>query len=159
MKLAIASDHAGVKLKKLILEHLAARGGCDVQDFGAFDEAPSDYPDYARKVAGSLLSGAAERGILVCGSGVGMNVAANKYPGVRAAVIDGVETARQSRAHVDTNVAVFGERQISFEKALPALDAWLDTAFEGGRHKRRVDKIREIEREVYGSRSENTTKS
>ena len=159
MKLAIASDHAGVKLKRLILDHLAARGGFDVQDFGAFDDAPSDYPDFARKVAGSLLSGAADRGILVCGSGVGMSVAANKYPGVRAAVIDGVETARQSRAHVDTNVAVFGERQISSETALPALDAWLDTGFEGGRHKRRVDKIREIEREVYGHNGNDNTES
>ncbi len=157
MKLSIASDHAGVKLKRFLMDHLAGRGGFDVHDFGAFDASPSDYPDDARKVAESLLSGAAERGILVCGSGVGMCVAANKYPGVRAAVIDGVETARQARAHVDTNVAVFGERQIATDKALPALDAWLDTAFEGGRHKRRVDKISDIEREVCGHDGKNTS--
>jgi len=159
VKLAIASDHAGVRLKREILAHLAKRGDLDVQDFGAYDESPSDYPDYARKVAESLLSGAAERGILVCGSGVGMSVAANKYPGVRAAVIDDVETARQSRAHVDANVAVFGERLVSTEIALRALDAWLDTAFEGGRHKRRVDKIREIEREVNGHNGGNNSES
>ncbi|MDP3937818.1 MAG: ribose 5-phosphate isomerase B [Deltaproteobacteria bacterium] len=157
MKLAIASDHAGVNLKQLLMDHLAGRGGFDVHDFGVFDASPSDYPDYARKVAESLLSGASERGILVCGSGVGMSVAANKYPGIRAAVIDGVDTARQARAHVDTNVAVFGERQITADKALPALDAWLDTAFEGGRHKRRVDKISEIEREVRGHDGKNNS--
>jgi ribose 5-phosphate isomerase B len=150
MRLAIASDHAGVKLKGLIVNHLAGRRGLEVQDLGAYDEAPSDYPDYAAKVARSLLSGASDRGILVCGSGVGMSVAANKFPGVRAAVIDSLETARQSRAHVDANVAVFGERQIDASLALPALDVWLETDFEGGRHERRVGKIREIEREVCG---------
>ncbi|MFQ5457006.1 MAG: ribose 5-phosphate isomerase B [Myxococcota bacterium] len=156
MKIAIASDHAGVRLKKQILEHLAARTGIEIEDFGTFEDTAVDYPDFARKVAGSVSSGVAERGILVCGSGVGMSVAANKYPGVRAAVIDGIETASQARAHVDTNVAVFGERQILPEDALPALDVWLDTKFEGGRHKRRVDKIGEIEREIGGNHRNNS---
>ena len=148
MKIVIASDHAGVSLKKVIMDHLAGRAGLEVQDFGTFEDSSVDYPDFATKVARSLVSGGAERGILVCGSGVGMSVVANKYPGVRAVVIDNVETARQSRAHVDTNVAVFGERTITPENAIPAMDAWLDTKFEGGRHKRRVEKISEIEREI-----------
>jgi len=148
LKIVIAGDHAGVSLKKVFMDHLAGRAELDVHDFGTFEDTSVDYPDFATRVARSLVSGEAERGILVCGSGVGMSVAANKYPGVRAAVIDNVETARQSRAHVDTNVAVFGERTITPEKAVPALDVWLDTQFEGGRHKRRVDKISGIEREI-----------
>ena len=156
MKLVIASDHAGARLKKRILDHLAARTGIDVEDYGTFEDSPVDYPDFARKVAGSISSGGAERGILVCGSGVGMSVAANKFPGVRAVVIDGIETAEQARAHVDTNVAVFGERQILPDAAVAALDVWLDTKFEGGRHKRRVDKIGEIEREIGGSHPDNS---
>ena len=143
-------------MKKLILDHLAARTGIEVQDYGTFEDSPVDYPDFARKVADSVSSGGAERGILVCGSGVGMSVTANKYPGVRAGVIDSLETAEQARAHVDANVAVFGERHILSEAALPALDVWLDTKFEGGRHKRRVDKIGEIEREIGGHHPDNS---
>ncbi len=147
MKLVIASDHAGVKLKDRLVKHLEQRG-FEVSDFGAYDETSVDYPDFARMVAGSVSRGEAARGILICGSGVGMSVAANKYPGVRAALVDDVETARQSRAHVDSNVVVFGGRRLDPERALPVLDAWLETSFEGGRHLRRVEKIRAIEEEV-----------
>jgi ribose 5-phosphate isomerase B len=152
VKLVIGSDHAGLKLKEAIVAHLE-KGGFEVSDFGTYDETSVDYPDFARMVAGSVSRGEAARGILVCGSGVGMSVAANKYPGVRAALVEDVETARQSRAHVDSNVVVFGGRQTDAGGALPALDAWLETPFEGGRHLRRVEKIRAIEEEVAAEAS------
>jgi ribose 5-phosphate isomerase B len=146
LKLVIASDHAGLGLKEAIVAHLEKQGH-EVVDFGTYDETSVDYPDFARMVAGSISRGEASLGILTCGSGVGMSVAANKFPGVRAALVENVEMARQSRAHVDSNVIVLGGRSTSTEERIKALDAFLETEFEGGRHKRRVDKIVAIEKE------------
>ena len=147
MKILLGSDHAGLRLKVEIQRHLEARG-VQVEDFGTYDESSVDYPDFARMVAGGVSRGEADRGILVCGSGVGMSIVANKFPHVRAALVTGVEVAAQSRAHVDANVLVFGEKYTPVDVALKALDAWLDTRFEGGRHARRVEKISAIEKEI-----------
>jgi RpiB/LacA/LacB family sugar-phosphate isomerase len=119
-----------------------------VEDFGTYDESSVDYPDFARMVAGGVSRGEADRGILVCGSGVGMSVVANKFPRVRAALVTSLAVAEQSRAHVDSNVLVFGEKFIAPDSAMKALDTWLDTPFEGGRHERRVLKIAAIEKEI-----------
>ena len=147
MKILLGSDHAGLRLKVEIQRHLEARG-VQVEDFGTYDESSVDYPDFARMVAGGVSRGEADRGILVCGSGVGMSIVANKFPHVRAALVTGVEVAAQSRAHVDANVLVFGEKYTPVDVALKALDTWLDTRFEGGRHARRVEKISAIEKEI-----------
>ena len=147
MKILLGSDHAGLRLKVEIQRHLEARG-VQVEDFGTYDDTSVDYPDFARMVAGGVSRGEADRGILVCGSGVGMSVVANKFPHVRAALVTGVEVASQSRAHVDANVLVFGEKYTPVDVALKALDTWLDTRFEGGRHARRVEKISAIEKEI-----------
>ena len=147
MKILLGSDHAGLRLKVEIQRHLEARG-VQVEDFGTYDDTSVDYPDFARMVAGGVSRGEADHGILVCGSGVGMSVVANKFPHVRAALVTGVEVAAQSRAHVDANVLVFGEKYTPVDVALKALDTWLDTRFEGGRHERRVEKISAIEKEI-----------
>ena len=147
MKILLGSDHAGLRLKEEIQRHLESRG-VQVEDFGTYDDSSVDYPDFARMVAGGVSRGEADRGILVCGSGVGMSVVANKFPGVRAALVTAVEVAEQSRAHVDSNVLVFGEKFIGRDIAMKALDTWIDTPFEGGRHGRRVHKIAAIEKEI-----------
>ncbi len=147
MKILLGSDHAGVRLKEAIQQHLEQRG-IQADDFGTYDDTSVDYPDFARMVAGGVSRGEADRGILVCGSGVGMSVVANKFPHVRAALVTGVEVAEQSRAHVDANVLVFGEKYTPVDVALKALDTWLSTPFEGGRHERRVRKIAAIEKEI-----------
>jgi ribose 5-phosphate isomerase B len=147
VKILLGSDHAGLRLKEEIQRHLESRG-VQVEDFGTYDDSSVDYPDFARMVAGGVSRGEADRGILVCGSGVGMSVVANKFPGVRAALVTAVEVAEQSRAHVDSNVLVFGEKFIARDLAMKALDTWMDTPFEGGRHERRVHKIAAIEREI-----------
>jgi len=147
VKILLGSDHAGLGLKEEIQRHLESRG-VQVEDFGTYDDSSVDYPDFARMVAGGVSRSEADRGILVCGSGVGMSVVANKFPRVRAALVTAVDVAEQSRAHVDSNVLVFGEKFISADVAMKALDTWLDTPFEGGRHERRVQKIAAIEREI-----------
>jgi len=145
MKIAIGSDHAGVMLKdrigKLLDELRVAH-----QDFGTNGSDPVDYPDYGAKVAEAVSTGVAERGILVCGSGVGMSIVANKFPGVRAALCSDPAVAITSRAHNDANVLVLGERVLDSDQGLDIVKAWLDTPFDGGRHARRVEKIAELER-------------
>jgi len=136
----IASDHAGFELKAKLVAQLD-KMGYDVQDLGANSEAPSDYPDYAHPLAKEVSSGAVKRGILLCGSGVGMDIVANRYPGVRAALAWEPEIAELSRRHNNSNVLVLPSRFISDEKAVEAMKKWLTTDFEGGRHERRVDKI------------------
>jgi ribose 5-phosphate isomerase B len=146
MKILLGSDHAGLRLKEEIQRHLESRG-VQVEDFGTYDDTSVDY-GLRRIVAGGVSRGEADRGILVCGSGVGMSVVANKFPRVRAALVTAVEVAEQSRAHVDSNVLVFGEKFIARDLAMKALDTWMDTPFEGGRHERRVHKIAAIEKEI-----------
>ncbi len=150
MKIAIGSDHAGVGLKGRI-GSLLAQLGQSVQDLGTNGSDPVDYPDYGAKVAEAVSTGTAERGILVCGSGVGMSIVANKFPGVRAALCSDEQLARTSRAHNDANVLVLGERVLDADRGLDIVKAWLETPFDGGRHARRVQKIRDLERRFHPS--------
>ncbi|HEY0003301.1 MAG TPA: ribose 5-phosphate isomerase B [Pyrinomonadaceae bacterium] len=144
MKIALASDHAGFaekeRLKPLLLEL-----GLEVEDYGAVSEASVDYPDYARRVAEAVARGEAEQGLLVCGSGTGMAIAANKVQGIRAAVAWSEETARLARQHNDANVLAIGARTTPPDQIPQIVRAWFETKFDGGRHASRVEKIRQIE--------------
>ncbi len=138
--IALGSDHAGFELKEVIKKMLTEQG-LAVEDFGTFSLHSCDYPDYARKVADAVSHGSCEKGILVCGSGVGVSIVANKVRRVRAALIGDVETAKLSRQHNNANVLCLAGRTTSSEQAQAIIAAWLTTDFEGGRHARRVDKI------------------
>lgn len=146
MKVAIASDHAGFRLKeqlKKTLDELAL----DYEDLGTFDETSVDYPDYGVKVAKGVADGTFDRGVLVCGTGLGMAITANKVKGIRAITAHDVFSARMSRMHNDANVLTMGERVIGEGVAADVLKVWLTTEFEGGRHARRLDKVHHIEQE------------
>jgi ribose 5-phosphate isomerase B len=138
--LMIGSDHAGFELKERLKQALDRRG-IAYEDVGTHSAESVDYPDFAHQVARAVSSGRAEKGLLVCGSGQGMAMTANKYEGVRAALPHDEESARLSREHNDANVLALGGRVLSPELAERILDAWLSTPFGGGRHQRRVDKI------------------
>jgi len=138
MKLAIASDHAGFCLKEDIKK---AYPDIDWKDFGAFSEEAVDYPDTGTPAARSVLSGECEKGILICGSGIGMSIVANRLKGIRAALCNTPEIAKLSRLHNDANVLVLAGRFTPTPLALEIIRVWLETPFEGGRHQRRVDKI------------------
>ncbi len=146
MKIAIGADHAGFPLKEKIKQVLQAQGA-EVHDEGTNSGESVDYPDYARKVGEEVSRRQADWGILVCGSGIGMAIAANKVPGVRAANVSSDLEAQLSREHNDANVLTLGARILDEPTALKIVDKWLHTAFAGGRHQRRVDKIAELERE------------
>lgn len=149
MKIAIASDHAGKELKIPIVDYLSLTSH-SVLDYGvALDaEGSVDYPDFADIVASEVSNGRADRGILICGTGIGMCIAANKFPGIRAAVVFDEFTARMSRAHNDANVLCFGSRTINHKRAIDFLKIWLATDFEDGRHRARLSKILEIENRI-----------
>ena len=137
----IASDHAGVEMKNRLVSELK-KLGYTPDDLGASDpKKPDDYPDYAHPLAREVSKGQAKRGILLCGSGVGMDIVANRYPGVRAALAWEPEIGELSRKHNDSNVLVLPARFMSDDKAIDTMKAWLATKFEGGRHERRVNKI------------------
>src|SRR5258706_13423630 len=144
MKIAIASDHAGFEEKER-LKPLLTELGIQFRDLGPGSQASVDYPDYARKVGDEVASGHVEQGLLVCGSGTGMAIAANKVPGVRAAVAWNEETARLAREHNDANVLALGARTTPAEELPGIVRAWFNANFDSGRHARRVEKIREIE--------------
>jgi ribose 5-phosphate isomerase B len=144
-RVAIASDHAGVEMKRRLREALAEMG-VDAEDLGADSPESVDYPDFAAPVAERVSRGSADAGVLVCGTGLGMAMTANKFPGVRAAVLYDDEAARLSRQHNDANVAVFGARTMSVEDAVRRLRLFLEEPFEGGRHERRITKIHHIEK-------------
>ncbi|HVC09892.1 MAG TPA: ribose 5-phosphate isomerase B [Elusimicrobiota bacterium] len=147
MRIAIGSDHAGYKLKTAVGKFLKDAGH-RVVDFGVRSEKPADYPDYARKVALAVASGKAERGVVVCGSGVGASVAANKVPGVRAALCHDVFSARQGVEDDAVNVLCLGERVIGTGLALDIARAWMNARFSGAaRHVRRLNKVTAIEKE------------
>jgi ribose 5-phosphate isomerase B len=147
MKVAIGADHGGFVLKGIIGKFLAA-GGHEVLDVGAHGAEPSDYPDYARAVSEAVLGGRAERGILVCGSGVGASIAANKFPGIRAAVCHDTFSARQGVEDDDMNVLSLGERVIGPELAKEIVTRFLGAKFSGAeRHVRRLEKVTQIEKE------------
>lgn len=144
MRVALGADHAGVHLKDAVRQQLESRG-IEVRDIGTVDETSVDYPDYATQVARTVASGDADRGILVCGTGIGMAIAANKVDGVRAAPVVDLESARLSREHNDANVLALGARVTTPDLARQIVDTFLDTPFAGGRHQRRIDKISAIE--------------
>lgn len=137
---AIAADHGGFSLKSALVHRLEAHG-IDVLDLGTDSEESVDYPDYAAPVVDAVASGRAERGVLVCGSGIGMSIAANRHPKIRAALVYETEGATLCREHNDANVLCLGARMISEDVAGRCLDLFLDTDFEGGRHARRVEKL------------------
>lgn len=145
MRVFVGADHAGFQLKEHV-ERFLAEVGHEVVDVGTEGEESVDYPDFAAKVARAVASGEADRGVLVCGTGIGMAVAANKVPGVRAVQAADPEMARMARLHNDANVLTLPGRYIGPERASEIVTAFLETPFEGGRHKRRVDKIGELER-------------
>lgn len=140
MKVAISSDHAGNQLRQFVKEWCLQRG-YEVIDHGPQEEGSVDYPVYAAPVAKAVQSGAVDRGILICGSGMGMSIAANRFQGVRAALCREELSARMSRLHNDANILVLGERFTGLSMAEAILSAWFDTDFEGGRHARRVGLI------------------
>ncbi|NQU02795.1 MAG: ribose 5-phosphate isomerase B, partial [Syntrophaceae bacterium] len=144
MKIAIGSDHAGFSLKEYVKKFLEDMN-VEIDDAGTVSEEPVDYPDYGIAVARKVSSGIAERGILVCGSGIGMSIVANKLPGIRAALCLDADTALMSRRHNNSNVLVLAGRKTDAREAEPILRTWLDTPFDGGRHQLRLDKIRAIE--------------
>ncbi len=145
----IASDHAGFELKQKVTAQLE-KLGLKVQDLGANSEQPSDYPDYAHPLANEVSTGQAKRGILLCGSGIGVDIVANRYPHVRAALSWRPEIAELSRRHNDSNVLVIPARFVSDAEASEIVDKWLTTKFEGGRHARRVNKIDDDNAETVG---------
>lgn len=144
MKVAIASDHGGNNLRKEIMA-LLDELNIEYEDFGPKTDGSVDYPDYALPVAEGVASGKFDRGILICGTGIGMCIAANKVKGVRCALVHDVFSAKATRCHNDSNVLAMGERVIGPGLAREIVKTWLNTDFEGGRHERRVKKIAEIE--------------
>ena len=145
MKIAIGCDHGGLQHKNAIAEHLKNRG-FEVKDSGIFENKSVDYPDIAVKVCKDITSGECERGILVCGTGIGMSIAANKVKGIRAAACSEAFSAKYTRLHNDSNVICLGGRVISIETAIELADLFVDTEFEGGRHAVRVNKVMELEK-------------
>lgn len=145
MKVALGVDHAGFPYKKELETALRAFGAT-VLDMGTTGEGSVDYPDFAEKVARAVASGQADRGVLVCGTGIGMSIAANKIPGIRAAVVTDEKTAELSRRHNDANIFCAGARILPVLKIAEALKVWLQTPFEGGRHQQRLDKIGGLEK-------------
>lgn len=139
-KLAIASDHAGVDYKKRLIE-LLEKQGYDCINLGTDTEESVDYPVYADRVCGKITSGECALGILICGTGIGMSIAANKHKGIRAALCSDTESAALTRQHNDANVLCLGARILPFEKAVQITDAFLNAEFLGGRHQRRVDML------------------
>ncbi len=148
MKLAIASDHAGLTLKTEVVSYLKQKK-VDVLDLGVNESISVDYPDFAEKVASHVSEKKVDAGILICGTGVGMCITANKFKGVRAAVVSDVFSAKMSREHNDANVLCFGTRVVNEAKAKEIVDAWLGAKFEGGRHQGRVGKISELEKKNF----------
>ena len=140
MKIAIGGDHAGFDLKVKVIEKLKAEGH-EVKDFGPYSADSCDYPDYVHPLAQGVVAGDFERGIVICGSGNGVNMVANKYAGIRSGLCWEVELAEMTRLHNDANVVAIPARYISEEKGLAIVDAFINTEFEGGRHQARVDKI------------------
>ena len=146
-KIIIGGDHGGYRLKK-ILDEMLEKEEYRLRDVGTFSEEPCDYPLIGARVARAVSAGIFPRGILLCKSGAGMAIVANKFPHVRAAVCQTVELARRSRQHNDANVLVLGAEQMNQKKAVAVVKAWLETPFEAGRHARRLRQIERIERKI-----------
>lgn len=145
MKIALGSDHGGLGLKQEIISHLEKKG-YEIKDYGTYSTESCDYPDFALQVAEAVAGKECDLGILVCGTGIGISIAANKVPGVRAALCSDTFSAHATREHNNANILAFGERVVGRGLALDIVDAFLSAEFEGGRHQKRVDKITEIEK-------------
>ncbi len=143
MSIAVGSDHAGFRLKEKLVAHLSEKN-IEYFDFGTFDEKRVDYPDYAFKVARAVSSGEYQFGLVVCGSGIGVSITANKVKGIRAALCCSEYMAEMARRHNDANVLAMGGRTTAPEEAIKILDAFLKTGFEGGRHQKRIEKIHNV---------------
>ncbi len=150
MKIALGADHAGFPLKERIKEYLEEKG-YQVIDMGTYSRESVHYPNFAEKVARAIQRGEADRGILICGTGIGMSITANKFKGIRAALCTNEYMARMSRRHNDANVLCLGERVLGVELALSIVETWLKEEFEGGRHEVRVKLISDIENETCGT--------
>ena len=147
LRLAIAADHGGFELKEYIAAYLRSRNDIELIDLGTdTDKQSVDYPDYAAKLAQAIQHGRVERGILLCGTGIGISITANKFKGIRAALCHDAYTARMSRAHNDANILAMGGRTTGKETAVDMVRIWLETPFEGGRHSRRIKKIEQLEK-------------
>lgn len=151
MKIALASDHGGLALKERVKEFLEGEG-FEYEDLGTFDTGPVDYPDFALKAAEGVREGRFQRGIIMCGTGLGVSMAANKVPGIRAALCGDCFSARAAREHNDANILALGERVTGPGLALEIVKVFLQSSFQGGRHQRRIDKIEEIEKRYGGGK-------
>lgn len=147
MKITIGSDHGAVALKDEVKMVLAEYGDIEVKDVGTFGTTSVDYPDIAEKICADVTSGAADRGIALCGTGIGISIACNKIKGIRCALCTDVYSAKMSRKHNDANVLAMGGRVLGFGPAGEIVRAWVETGFDGGRHERRVNKIMALEKE------------
>ena len=140
MKIAIASDHGGFEMKNALVDYFSAKGQ-PIEDLGTHDSSSVDYPDYAAKMAKHILENKAELGILICGTGVGISIAANRYKGIRAALVYNEEVASLVRRHNNANVLVFGGRTMKIEDVIKYCEIFLNSEFEGGRHQNRLNKL------------------
>ncbi len=143
-KLAIASDHAGFDLKESIVAYLHNEGVA-VEDFGPVNSDSVDYPDYGMRIAQAILDKEVERGIVICGTGVGMSIVVNRFPGIRGTLCSDLYTTKMCREHNDSNILIMGGRVIGKGLAQEIVKTWLETPFEGGRHQKRLDKIEDID--------------
>ena len=148
MKIAIGCDHGGIVLKPVV-EEVLKKNGIEVVDYGCYDENSVDYPDYALKVAEAVSQGQVDKGIILCGTGIGISIAANKVKGIRAAVCHDLFTAEMCARHNNANILSMGGRVVGKELAAKMVQTWLDTPFEGGRHCGRIDKIAAIENKYF----------
>ena len=142
MKIAIAADHGGFELKEALKAHYKA---LDFIDLGTYSADSVDYPDYGRKMAQTVLGKKADLGILICGTGIGISIAANRYKGIRAALLYSTEAAQLAKAHNNANIIVFGGRTMAVDDVIKRIDTFLQTSYEGGRHQRRLDKLDNME--------------
>jgi len=146
VKIAVACDHGGYRLKNVLIQEMKNQG-YEVVDFGTYNEDSCDYPDYAVKAARAVASGDCEKGVVVCGTGIGVSITCNKVHGIRCALCHDVFSAKATRAHNDANMLAMGQRVIGEGLAVEILNAWLNTEFEGGRHVQRIEKMMNIEGE------------
>lgn len=146
MKIAIACDHGGFRLKNVLIDYLK-KNNYEVEDFGCYNEDSCDYPDYAGKAALAVAKGICDRGIVVCGTGIGVSITANKVKGIRCSLCHDVFSAKATRAHNDSNMLAMGQRVIGEGLALEILKAWLEEEYEGGRHDQRIAKMMAYEGE------------
>ena len=146
MKIAVACDHGGLRLKSVVMEWLEKQG-YEVIDFGTYNEESCDYPDFASKAAKAVVRGDCDKGIVICGTGIGVSITANKIKGIRCALVHDVFSAKATRQHNDTNMLAMGQRVVGEGLALEIVKAWLTSDFEGGRHIQRIEKMMSYEEE------------